>query len=222
MPRTAQLDPPAALQTRQRLLQAAGEVFAEHGFRAARVRDICERAGANIASINYYFGDKASLYSDVLEFAAHHLIAKHPLDAGLPPAATPRQRLEVFVRAFLGRIFENGRLAWHGKLMAREMLEPSTALDKLVRGTIRPQAQVLNVIVRDLGEGKLDEQQVRRCAQSIMGQCLLYRHARSLLVLLDPRERYGPPDIARLSEHILRFSLAGIRELLRGHGAQAN
>ncbi len=45
-------------ETRQRLIEAVGEVFAERGFRAATVRDICQRAQANVAAVNYYFGDK--------------------------------------------------------------------------------------------------------------------------------------------------------------------
>ena len=48
--------------TEKRLLEAAGEVFAEFGYRAATVRQICEKAGANIAAVNYYFGDKEKLY----------------------------------------------------------------------------------------------------------------------------------------------------------------
>ena len=47
--------------TRQRVLEAAGEVFAERGFRAATVREICQRAKANLAAVNYHFGDKERL-----------------------------------------------------------------------------------------------------------------------------------------------------------------
>ncbi|MGQ9671001.1 MAG: TetR family transcriptional regulator, partial [Desulfosoma sp.] len=50
------------LATRARLLDAACDVFAEKGYRGARLADICRRAGANIAAVNYHFGDKASLY----------------------------------------------------------------------------------------------------------------------------------------------------------------
>ena len=56
-------------KTRQRLLEAAGEIFAEQGFRQTTVRDICARAGANVAAVNYHFGDKEKLYSEVLRFA---------------------------------------------------------------------------------------------------------------------------------------------------------
>ena len=52
---------------RQRLLEAAAEVYGEQGYRNARVRDICLRAGANIAAVNYYFGDKKRLYDEVLQ-----------------------------------------------------------------------------------------------------------------------------------------------------------
>ena len=51
--------------TKARLLEAAGEEFAEKGFELARVRAICERAGANLAAINYHFGDKEQLYVEV-------------------------------------------------------------------------------------------------------------------------------------------------------------
>ncbi|MDH4012180.1 MAG: TetR family transcriptional regulator, partial [Desulfobacterales bacterium] len=47
-------------ETRNRLLNAACEVFAEKGYRNAKVAEICHRAGANVAAVNYYFGDKAS------------------------------------------------------------------------------------------------------------------------------------------------------------------
>ena len=58
---------PKALElTRDKLIEAAGHVFAERGYRAATIREICRRAGANVAAVNYTFGDKMGLYTEVL------------------------------------------------------------------------------------------------------------------------------------------------------------
>jgi AcrR family transcriptional regulator len=47
--------------TRGQLLKSACKVFAEKGYREATIAEICEKAGANIAAVNYYFRDKESL-----------------------------------------------------------------------------------------------------------------------------------------------------------------
>ena len=52
--------------TRERLLDAASELFAATGFHGATVRDIAQGAGANVAAANYHFGSKETLYLDVL------------------------------------------------------------------------------------------------------------------------------------------------------------
>src|SRR3954469_17924131 len=98
--------------TRQSLLEAAGEVFAEVGFRAATVREICQRAGANIAAVNYHFGDKEKLYLEVLRHAQRYAAEKYPTNMGVTAAATPEEKLQAFIRSFLLRIFDEGSLAW--------------------------------------------------------------------------------------------------------------
>src|SRR5690348_1987131 len=109
----------AEMITRQRLLEAAGEVFARQGFKAATVRDICRRAGANVAAVKYHFGDKQKLYAETVKYA--HLAAQRfAAEEGLPDKPTPRARLHGFVRAMLMGIFDPGKPAWHAKLMARE------------------------------------------------------------------------------------------------------
>ena len=76
-------------ETRRQLLEAAGEVFATAGFRNATVREICRRAGANLAAVNYHFGDKEALYAEVLRYAQQKAFEKYPLLPGVGADAGP-------------------------------------------------------------------------------------------------------------------------------------
>lgn len=211
-----QVDPTVAqAETRQQLLDAAAEVFAESGFRAATIREICQRAGANIAAVNYHFGDKEALYTEVLKFAFHRAYEKFPADFGLPARPSVEQRLQTFIRSYLLRIFDDGPHAWHGKLMAREMIDPTRALDALVEDSIRPNARQLAKIVVELLGGRADEATVRLCGMSVVSQCLFYCHCRPVLTRLFPEQQYGPDEIESLAAHITRFSLAAFKQLAK-------
>ncbi len=66
-------------------------------------------------------------------------------------------------------------------------------------------------IVREIAGGRLDEGQVRRCASSIVGQCLFYRHAQPCIRRITPDIRFDAAGLAQLADHITGFSLAAIR-----------
>lgn len=202
--------------TRQHLLEAAAEVFAEAGFRAATVREICLRAGANIAAVNYHFGDKEKLYRAVLKETFLTSVKKYPVDFGLPPKATPEQRLGAFVRSFLLRIFSEGPSSRHGKLMAREMIEPTGALDAIVKEGIGPMSKVLMGIVEDLLGRKAEEKTKHLCAMSVVSQVLFYHHCRPVVVRMFPQMKFNEETLENLAEHITAFSLAAIRNLKKG------
>jgi len=51
--------------TREELLRVATRIFAEQGFKAATIREICAEANVNIALVNYHFSSKAELYHTV-------------------------------------------------------------------------------------------------------------------------------------------------------------
>lgn len=197
--------------TRRQLLEAAGEVFAEVGFRAATVRQICQRANANIAAVNYHFGDKEELYRAVLKDSYHAAIAKYPPDFGLPPRATPEQRLRAFIHSFLLRVFSDAPSARHGKLMAREMIEPTGALDSIVKDGIRPMSAVMMSIVDDLLGRKTSEKTKRLCAMSIVSQVLFYHHCRPVVLRLFPEMKFDEKTIGELTDHITGFSLAALK-----------
>ena len=198
-------------ETRQRLLEAAGEVFAARGFRAATVREICRRARANLAAVNYHFGDKERLYAAVLQYT-FHCAAPSPLDLGLGVEATVEERLRAFIRSHLFSLLAEGRPAWHRKLVTREMAEPTLALDTVVDQIIRPEAELLMAIVRDVLGHDANPQRVWQCASSIIGQCLFYYHARPVITRLDPGQTFTPEALEQLVDHITQFSLAALRQ----------
>lgn len=195
--------------TRQRLLDAAGEVFAEQGFRATTVRAICLRARANIAAVNYHFGDKRALYAAVFHYAHESALHRHPVQPVAAGPRNPEQRLRAFIQGFLMRLLDCGRPAWHGKLMAREMVEPTGALDALVEHSIRPHFLLLTGIVRDL-VGELSEIDMRRACVSVVCQCLFYHQARPVLSRLFPSMQIDADEIAILCQHITAFTIAGL------------
>jgi AcrR family transcriptional regulator len=202
-------------ETRQRILEAAGRVFAEKGFRSATVREICDLAVANIAAINYHFGDKEKLYVAVLRWTQQYATQHFPpfLDQSDRPA---RERLRHFVHNFLLRVANEGRPSWHGKLMAREMAEPTAALDEMVRESFAPMNKVLRGMVRELIGPACTEDQLRFSVASIVGQCLFYNHSRSLVERIHPDQVLDADALGKIADHITCFSLAGIEGIRKG------
>jgi len=192
--------------TRTRLLEAAGEVFAEKGFRAATVRDICNRADANLAAVNYHFGDKLNLYVEVVRHAG----GGHEPPPAFPPGTPPEVKLREYVHQTLSRLLDPRRPAWHAQLMAHEMAEPTEACMAVVGGFIRKNFEWLDAVLSELLPQQTSTADRHLVAFSIVGQCLHFKIHHPIAVLLIGEEEYRTFDIARLTDHIVRFSLAAL------------
>lgn len=203
-------DKKANSKTRAAIMEAAGKVFAEVGYSKATVRDICREAGANIAAINYHFGDKKGLYLAVLKHYQEIAFKAYPPDLGIKETQKPEEKLQVYIRSFLTRIMDDGRPAWFGRLLAREFTEPTWAFDILVEETIRPSFQLLTEIVAEIMGRSSKERIVRLCSMSIVGQCLYFRHSHPVITRLYPGESFGSKQINELTNHISLFSLHGL------------
>jgi AcrR family transcriptional regulator len=197
-------------KTRNAIMEAAGEIFAEEGYPKATVRNICRQAGANIAAINYHYGDKKGLYLAVLKHYQELSFQTYPPNLGIEKTQSPEEKLKAFIRSFLMRIMDDGRPAWFGKLLAREFTEPTWAFDILVEETIRPSFEILTSIVAAILSKGAKEREVRLCSMSIVGQCLYFRHSHPVISRLFPGEVFGPKQIDELTEHINLFSLRGL------------
>jgi AcrR family transcriptional regulator len=194
--------------TRRRLLDAGLEVFARDGFRGATIERICRRAGANIAAAHYHFGDKRRLYQAVFEQAERQARADAPVAAA---KAAPGARLRAHVAAFLRRLLDPGRPAWMAQLLAHELIDPTPALDRLVRRRMRANHDQIAAIIRELAPGASTEA-VRLATLSVIAQCVFYRNSAAIVSRLYP-DLDAAREIDRLADHVTRFSLAGISTL---------
>ena len=192
--------------TKARLLEAAGEEFAEKGFDGATVRAICDRAGTNLAAVNYHFGDKEQLYEQAV-LHAHRCGPAMPSNAdGFDSAA---EALREYVATFLSNVVALESPTWHQTLMLRELVNPTRASEALVREAIRPRFELLSTILRRLCPGA-DERRIHALAFSVVGQCLHYKLTRPISERLVGVEAFGRLDRAYLTDHITRFTLAAL------------
>lgn len=200
--------------TKQRILDAAGPIFAKKGFRLATIREISEAAGANVAAVNYHFGDKRQLYAEVILSVREQRDRKFPV----PPWSAetcPRQKLYDFVFTMLNRIAASQSAPWEVQLISREVLEPSGACDDLVSEYFRPVFEELLSTIDQLHRQNgstqpLTQAQRLRMGYSIVGQCLFYRHGSEVTKRLTPVELQNEMTIEQLANHITAMSIAGI------------
>lgn len=205
--------------TRAGLLKVATTVFAEQGFRATTIREICQRADANVAAVNYHFGGKKGLYEEVLRNVAR-MKAEVAATLGDSGKTTPEQRLGNYVRAFLGRVLADGPLAQHGNILCREMVDPSSALDRVVEEFMKPEAALLGGLVRQLlGEGFNDDE-VRLHSMSVVSQVLFYKHCRPVIERLFPDLQFDSALLDSVASHITTFSLAAFRHVRESRAAE--
>lgn len=201
--------------TRERLIEAAGEVFAERGFRDATVREICTKAGANIAAINYHFRDKSGLYLVVLKSAHERAERAFPfVFDGKPVEEAPaRDQLRAFVVITLQRLMDPGKPTWHWRLMVREMVDPTPALDELVAQSIRPKRDLIVSIVRGVVGESVPQDVVEACARSVIGQIFFHKNNRAVIERLFPNVSFDEVGQRAIGEHIARFSLAALDQI---------
>ncbi|HEY7211746.1 MAG TPA: CerR family C-terminal domain-containing protein [Bryobacteraceae bacterium] len=196
--------------TRTRLLEAAGPIFAAEGFYGAKIRDICGQAGANVAAVNYYFGDKLGLYKEVLRYS----LCAAPLDPVLE-AGSPKLKLRALIRMILKSVFNAERPSWHMKLVLHEMSYPSPALDDLIEEFLRPRYDILCSLIGGMIGQAADSRLTQLCAHSVVGQARHYVIANAVIAKVWRGFTFNEREIDQLTEHILTFSLAGIRACSR-------
>ncbi len=200
----------SADDTRTRILNAAGPVFAEKGFQAATVRDICQAASVNLASVNYYFGDKERLYIESVKRARQMRAEQVPLP-DWPAGTSPETKLRDFIRTMMTRMVVLEKAPWQVQLMMREVLQPTAACREMVQDYFRPQFELLLDILDEVLPSDTPQDKRQKVGFSIIGQCVFYRLAGDVVgLLLDEEELHEHYRVNQLADHIAQMSLAAL------------
>ena len=198
------------IEKRRRILVSACRVFAEKGYHAASVADICRRAGANVAAVNYYFGDKATLYAEVWQAAYEKCVGPVFSEAG---SKDPEEQLRLFIRSLIQHFTDGGSQGEFTRLYLMELANPTGLISDLWHILVEPRRRVLLAIIRNIMGRTASDEQIIFCEISIISQC------RSLLSIRRSDMEYltgevlSPELIQRLADHIADFSLAGIKAM---------
>ena len=110
--------------TRNALIRAGRDVFAELGFGGAKVDRIARKAGVNKAMINYHFRGKKGLYQAVIRAFVDEIHDRMaPIKSGI---GDPEQRLRGFIRVMAGTL---GDYPAYSKIMIREVISGGQQLE---------------------------------------------------------------------------------------------
>ena len=203
--------------TKKRLLAAAEQLFADKGFDATSVRDLTARANCNVAAVNYHFGGKEQLYTEIFERHMDILrdVRINAIEKVMAKSEVSLEELlQAFTRSFIEPLLNESGGRSLMKLMNREMLDPHLPRSLFIEKVIVPTMAVFSRALIKICPG-LDETKTQLVIRSIVGQ---------LLHTIQVQKIFGDEmgkstfvmDMNTIINHIVKFSAAGIRAYEKG------
>jgi AcrR family transcriptional regulator len=196
------------------VLNAAARLFADRGFARVTVREICRKARANVAAVNYHFGGKQGLYTAVMQSAIGVMQSTTEAARDAGAGRTAEEQLRAYITVFVQRLTGSGRDTWIHQLMMREIADPTPALDMVVEQVLKPRMTYLCGAIGELVGRPPGDSRVVRCALSVQSQfhALLWNQ---VLPKVAAGVETTPETLDAIAEHITRFSLGGVRGFQR-------
>ena len=209
---------------KERLLDAATDIFGMYGYEAATTRMIAREAGVNIAAIPYYFGGKEGLYHALIDHIVAMVqariadvqeeLAEQDLtgEGGCEKACVLFERLLEGVIQFMVGSPEALRLS---RIILREQLYPSAAYEQIFTGFMKPILDSLTDLILIIVPDQTRRQAKLR-AMAIMGQVVVFRVARETVVRALDMEGYSQDEMEEVKTTILEHTRAVLKGLREG------
>ncbi|HVT48476.1 MAG TPA: CerR family C-terminal domain-containing protein [Vicinamibacterales bacterium] len=200
-------------RTRRRIVDAATGLFAARGFKGVTIRAICRDARANVAAVNYHFGDKRGLYTEVIQSAAGLMLeatdAAKRAGEGQPPAGQLAAYIRVHAESIFAASEKPRKMSALQQLIHRELHDPTPGMPAIIERIFRPRFDYLRGVIAALLDAPPDDARVVRSALGIHSLVISFRPN----VIFDRLRGKVPGafDLEAVIAHVTAFSLAGLR-----------
>ena len=211
----------ATPNAKERLLEAAIDVFGKYGFSGATTRMIAQRADVNISAIPYYFNGKEGLYHAVIEHISKIIQAQiqgtlesieERCKADNVKSKDATVLLETLLTRMINFILGSTQAPRFMRIILREQLDPSKAYDTIYGQVMAPVittiAQMISVITQ---VATTREAHLR--AVMVMGQILAFRMARETIVRMLDVKGYTPEETTEIKKMIIEQTRAALKGL---------
>lgn len=203
------------VETRERIVEAAGRIFARTGYADATAKSIAKRARVSLTSINYHFEGRQGLYRAVLIEAHARLISLTDLRDLAASKSPPAAKLEALIGQLVWQA-TSPPAGWHMDVLAREILAPSPHIGALFETAVPAKLEIVIRVLSEITSIPPHEPALLRCFLSTLAPCIM--------LLLVARGAPGPLHDLRsmpadvITRHLVSFALAGLKAISREYG----
>lgn len=208
-----------AQEPRERLLDAAEELFARQGFDGTSIRDLVTLAGCkNIAAVNYYFGDKKELYDELFRTRMREMLSSRQKAIATVMDKKNKPTLEKLLKEYAVDFLKPFKDLRHSRqfmqLFFRELAEQRLPKDIFVNELAGPTIEIMGNAI-SLLYPDISKNDIMMSVLLVTGQLV---HIVQIKMLFEGAKGHpiGEIDIDEAIEHIVKFSSAGIRALGKG------
>jgi AcrR family transcriptional regulator len=203
-------------ETRARLLEVAGQVFAEKGYERTTAKEIAKRAGINPAAVNYYFGGVDELYLTVIEEARRRSVTYEKLAAAINGKIEPIDKLQAMLEFLVRLLTGPFASSWMARIFARELVSPSPVLKRLSFRDTERRLKLLREIVGAYTGLPPDHPNVSYACWSLSAPfTLLLTADRRRFTHMFPEMDLSEKGATALSTHLARFARGGLQAIAR-------
>lgn len=194
--------------TKERILEQAAEVFANKGFHQATILDICDPIKVNVASVNYHFGDKKNLYTEVIWYSLNKALEKFPIITD--PAIPVRERIKQNIKTTFGRAADDSKASIFSRIIVQEMGSPTDILAQISEEMMKPFHKALVGIIKEYIGDNVPEKKLWSFAICLISQCVFFAFNRNFRVHFLGQSTLTKEQSEMILENITEFSLAAL------------